>query len=342
MTIKLSRSRSLVGVVGLASKASRQKRRSIGSGLIALALAAMGGSGCPGQLEGFATYRDGGRPPPPPTGGSGGGGVRGGQGGGAAQRVDARVDGAQRAAANCWEPAEITNKILLPKCATAACHDSVMPAASLDLQAAGARMRLQNIPSRLCAAGGTSRTLVTVQGNAVGGHLFDKLTGRQPAECGQRMPRNGMMAGYLSDAEVQCMREWFVRNGGQRPPDAGPAPAPPPPPPPTPGCANPSVDAIAILTAKCAACHDPRVPALFIASQLDLATPGAKARLNVASRQCFGRQLLIPGRPEGFFFDKLAGQFPMNCGQRMPPAGEPLSANEIKCLKDWIAPGIAQ
>jgi hypothetical protein len=338
MTIKLSRSRSLGGVVGLASKASKQKRRSIGSGLIALALAGMGGAGCPGQLEGLVTY-DGGRPPPPPppVAGTGGGSVRGGQGGSTPPRVDA----AQRAA-SCWEPAEITNKILLPKCATSNCHDSVMPAASLDLQAAGARMRLQNIPSRMCAEGGTSRTLVTVQGNNVSGHLFDKLTGRQPAACGQRMPRNGMMAGYLSDAEVQCMREWFTRNGGGRPPDAGPPP-PPPPPPPAAGCANPNVDAIAILTAKCASCHDPRVPALFIASQLDLATPGAKGRMvNVASRQCYGRVLLNPGRPEGFFFDKLAGQLPMNCGQRMPPAGEPLSANEIKCLKDWIAPGIAQ
>jgi hypothetical protein len=335
MTIKLSRSRSVVGVVGVATNTSKQKRRSIGGGLIAIALAAMGGAGCPGQLGGgFATY-DGGRPPPPPTAGTGGGSARGGQAGSTPPRADA----AQRAA-NCWEPAEITNKILLPKCATANCHDSVMPAASLDLQAAGARMRLQNIPSRLCAAGGTSRTLVTVQGNNVGGHLFDKLTGRQPAGCGARMPGNGMMAGYLSDTEVQCMRDWFTRNTPPRPPDAGP---PPQAPPPQAGCANPNVDAIAILNAKCSMCHNPAVPALFIASQLDLATPGAKARMQgVASRQCNGRQLLIPGRPEGFFFDKLAGQLPMICGQRMPPAGAPLSANEIKCLKDWIAPGIAQ
>jgi hypothetical protein len=333
MTIKLSRSRSLVGVVGVAlNTPDRRKRRSIGGGLIALALAAMGGAGCPGQLgEGFVTY-DGSRPPPPPPPPMAGTG--GGSGGGQAGSTPRRVDAAQ-VAANCWEPAEITNRILLPKCAGAACHDSVMPAGMLDLQSAGARLRLQNVPSRLCAAGGASpRALVTVQGNNVGGHLFDKLSGRQPAECGVRMPRNGMMAGYLNDTEIQCMKDWFTRNPAMRLPDAGAPPA---------GCANPNVDGPALLNMKCNPCHNPAVPALFQPHNLDLVTPGAKARMQgVRSRQCTGPQLLIPGRPEGFFFDKVTGQAPMNCGTRMPPSGDPLSANEIKCLKDWIAPGIAQ
>ena len=42
----------------------------------------------------------------------------------------------------------------------------------------------------------------------------------QPADCGQRMPRNGMMAGYLNATEIQCLKDWFVRNPPVRLPDA--------------------------------------------------------------------------------------------------------------------------
>jgi hypothetical protein len=349
MTIKFSRSRSVVGAV---STSSKQSSRSIGAGLIGLALAVGGVAGCPGSLDEDVITFDGSRPPtagigggmngPPSPPAMAGAGGRGGRDSGSGNR---RPDAAPAVAANCWEPAEITNRILLPKCANAACHDSVMPAAMLDLQSAGARMRLQNVPSRLCNEGGV-RPLVTVQGNNVTGHLFDKLNGQHPAACGQRMPRNGMMAGYLNAAEVQCMKDWFTRNAQVRPPDAAPPPAlvntrPAPPP----GfCANPAVDAFTnVLQPLCGAqCHNPGNPALFAAS-LDLYNPGAKTRLEgVASRQCAGKTLIVRGRPEGFLFDKVQAQVPMGCGTPMPPIVPYLHPAEIKCLKDWIAPGVAQ
>jgi hypothetical protein len=356
MTIKFSRSRP-------ASGASKQSSMSFGAGLIGLALAVGGAAGCPGSLDESVITFDGSRPPPPPSGmgGAGGGivppppavagaGGRGGARGMAGSSGRRPPDAAVAAAGNCWEPAEITNRILLPKCAGAACHDSVMPAGMLDLQAAGARMRLQNIPSKLCAEGGTARPLVTVQGNNVTGHFFDKLTGQHPAACGQRMPRNGMMAGYLNATEVQCLKDWFTRNAPARMPDAGVAPAPPPPPvnarpqPPAGFCANPAVDGFEkVLQPLCGAqCHNPGNPALFSAF-LDLYNPGAKARLEgVASRQCAGKTLINRGRPDGFLFDKVQNQVPLGCGAPMPPNIPFLHPAEIKCLQDWIAPGVAQ
>ncbi len=265
--------------------------------------------------------------------------------GSAPRRVDAAV-----AALPCWEPTEITRRILLPKCAGAACHDNVMPAAGLDLQTAGARMRLQNVGSRLCGG----RSLVTVQGNAVGGHLFDKLVGLQPMGCGNRMPANGASAGYLDATDVQCLRDWFVRNPPVRLPDAGaPVAAPPAPPPPTDNtrpeppagfCANPSVDGFEkVLRPLCGVtCHNPANPALF-AAFLDLYNAGAKGRLEgTSSRQCAGKTLIVQGRPEGLFFDKVQRQVPNGCGTAMPPTIPYLHPAEIKCLKDWIAPGVAQ
>lgn len=329
MTIKFSRPRSLVGAVSTSS--SKHTRGSIGTGLIGLTLVLGGVAGCPGQLPESVGF------PPGVAAGSGGrGGIRSMAGsiGSSPRRVDAAV-----AAANCWEPAEITNRILVPKCGNANCHDNVMPSGMLDSISPGARMRLQNVPSRLCGASAAgARPLVAVQGNNVSGHLFDKLAGNQPANCGQRMPRNGMMAGYLNATEIQCLKDWFTRNAVARPPDA----APPPTAAASALCPNPATDAVTkVLQPKCGLCHNPATPAAY-AANLDLFNPGAKARMEgIGAKTCVGRTLIIRGRPEGFFFDKVQGQTP-GCGDRMPPIGPGLSAEEIKCLKDWIAPGIAQ
>ena len=354
MTIKFSRSRSVVGV----STSSKQSSRSVGAGLIGLALAVGGVAGCPGSLDEEVISFDGSRPPtagmggatvarppaPPAVAGAGGRGGRGGMAGSSGSRRP--PDGPVAAAANCWEPAEITNRILLPKCAGAACHDNVMPSGMLDLLSAGARMRLQNVPSKLCAEGGVARPLVAVQGNNVTGHLFDKLAGIHPQACGQRMPRNGMMAGYLNATDIQCLKDWFVRNPPLRLPDAAPPPAlvNTRPAPAAGFCANPAVDAFEkVLQPLCGAqCHNPANPVLF-AAFLDLYNPGAKARLEgVSSRQCAGKTLIVRGRPEGFLFDKVQAQVPLGCGTPMPPSVPYLHPAEIKCLKDWIAPGVAQ
>jgi hypothetical protein len=103
-------------------------------------------------------------------------------------------------------------------------------------------------------------------------------------------------------------------------------------------CANPATDAPAILVKNCGMCHNPSLPSY--SANLDLFNAGAKGRLvNASSRTCVGR-VLIQDRPEGVvghLFDKIAGATP-GCGDRMPPFGSSLSAQDVKCLKDWIRP----
>jgi hypothetical protein len=349
MTIKFSRSRPAVGV-GVPPSA-RQKKHSIGTGLIGLLLVTGGAAGCPGSLDedviplgGLGGAGQPPAPPPPPSvvAGSGGRGGRSGMAGSTPRRNDAAV-----AAAPCWTPEEISRRILVPKCAGAACHDNMAPAAGLDLLSAGARIRLQNIPSPRC----NGRPFVTVQGNNVTGHLFDKLAGMQPMGCGARMPANGMMAGYLDATDVQCLKDWFTRNPPARMPDAGvppPSAAPLPPgatrpQPPAGFCANPAVDAVEkVLRPLCGNCHSPTSPG-GPAAFLDLFTDGARGRIEGrGSRQCPGKTMVVQGRPEGFFFDKVQLQIPNGCGMPMPPIIPYLHPAEIKCLKDWIAPGVAQ
>jgi hypothetical protein len=113
-------------------------------------------------------------------------------------------------------------------------------------------------------------------------------------------------------------------------PDAGPSA-----PPPTPVCATATEITDKILTPKCGSCHGKSAPA----AGLDLVTTGIKMRLmNVPARACGGKQLVTATDVvSGHFFDKLIGGVP-NCGSQMPFGAPPLSAAEIKCLKDWIKP----
>jgi hypothetical protein len=140
-------------------------------------------------------------------------------------------------------------------------------------------------------------------------------------------------------------------DGGARP-DGGATPdasapkldaTPPPPAPdagtaaplPTPVCATATEIADKILTPKCGTCHGKNAPA----AGLDLVTAGIKMRLlNVPARGCGGKQLVTATDVVGgHFFDKLIGGV-ANCGGQMPFGAPPLSAQEIKCLKDWIKP----
>ena len=73
----------------------------------------------------------------------------------------------------CASAAEISSKILVPRCGT--CHGAAMPAAGLDLVTAGSKARLLNIPSRAC----NSKPLIVAEPD-VGGHFFDKLGGGGP------------------------------------------------------------------------------------------------------------------------------------------------------------------
>jgi hypothetical protein len=265
-----------------------------------------------------------------------------GMGGSSGRRPDAAVNAPPPgAAANCWDPPEIAK--ILAKCT--GCHSAAAPAAMLDLQSPMAKNRLLNQPSRMCRGQGTSSTpgrgkpLVYTVGDAVGGHFFDKLRGQQPMECGLQMPR---MGAPLSQNEIYCLQYWFIPpQPPAAPPPPSPAPPqPPPPPPPAAYCADPQTEAPNILKTKCGNCHAPNVP--NFPGMLDLFNAGIRGRLEgIQAKTCPGKTLIVRGRPEGHFFDKLVSDIP-TCGTRMPPTGAPLSAPEIKCLKDWIAPGVAQ
>jgi hypothetical protein len=223
-------------------------------------------------------------------------------------------------AAACSTAAEITGKILMPKCSK--CHNPDKLSGNLDLQTAGARARLVNAMAK-CAG----KVLVT-PGQPVTGHLFDKLAGPVMG-CGARMPAGGAPA--LSDEEITCLKDWIT------PP--GPAMATPPPTPtpvaPIDPCATAPEILAKILMPKCGACHGAKVPT----AGLDLISPGAKLRLlNVPSRGCPGKTL-VTDSPEvgGHFFDKLAGPV-QGCSAQMPLGAPLLLPEEIKCLKLWIKP----
>ncbi len=381
MTIK---SRRLRSGGGAGSSFSINTSGTIGASLVALFLS-MGATGCPGSLDESLLVDGGNRPPPavtppasPPipatpapsglgTGGAGGGaagrgggmGGRGGMGGSSPKRPDAGNAAPAPAGPNCWDPPEIA-KLLNAKCVM--CHNnSGQPAGGLDLQSPSAKTRLLNVDSKGCFDGGSTlvpRKLVTVQGNYVGGHFFDKLRGMQPMQCGLRMPRSpvmGMPGTPLQDTEIWCLQYWFSPPMQGAKPPAPPTPAAPPPnpapppnnaPPPTPpvaaSCANPAVDGPNILKNKCGiSCHNPAVPG-FPGPMLDLLNVGLQTRLeSIPAKGCAGKTLIVKGRPEGHLFDKLQGPV-AGCGDKMPPLGAPLSAADVKCLKDWIAPGVAQ
>ena len=99
----------------------------------------------------------------------------------------------------CATAAEISAKILVPKCG--ACHGKASPAAGLDLVTAGAKARMLNIPARGCA-----NQVLIAPGMAVAGHFFDKLAGAV-SNCGSQMPFG---APPLSPAEIKCLKDWIV------------------------------------------------------------------------------------------------------------------------------------
>ena len=124
--------------------------------------------------------------------------------------------------------------------------------------------------------------------------------------------------------------------GGGPKVDAGPGAAPDmmAAVPPVLACATAEEITSKILMPKCARCHGGNMPA----AGLNLALPGAKARLLNVNARCAGKTLVV-SEPNvgGHLFDKLNGAV-MGCGQRMPLMGTPLSADEITCLKAWIKP----
>lgn len=200
-------------------------------GLLTLALSML--TGCPGYLDQLAWTEDAGTPPvvqepppvgynppanpnptpdagvtpppPPPPPPMPDAGVPKPVVDAAPPPVDTRPAGMPDAAppANqplaCATPAEISTKILVPKCGT--CHGAASPAAALDLVTANSKMRMLNVAARGCGG----KQLITA-GPPVGGVFFDKLYGAVEG-CGGQMPFG---AAPLSAVEIECLKRWIT------------------------------------------------------------------------------------------------------------------------------------
>jgi hypothetical protein len=184
------------------------------------------------------------------------------------------------------------------------------------------------------AAGGISGTGGTAASGNTSSNTGTGGTGTAPM---QNPPAPAVKADGGATPDASAPRPTPDASPTPRPPaDGGAAPdAGPAAPVPTPVCATATEIADKILTPKCATCHGRNAPA----AGLDLVTTGIKARLlNVAARGCAGKTLVTAtDQVGGHFFDKLAGGV-SGCGGQMPFGAPPLTATEIKCLKDWIKP----
>jgi hypothetical protein len=91
-----------------------------------------------------------------------------------------------------------------------------------------------------------------------------------------------------------------------------------------------------VFAATCASsvCHDAVDPA----EGLDLASPGVASRLlgvTSASAACGGRLLVDPDdRPASLLLEKLTAA--PTCGDPMPLAGTPLTAEQVECVTTWV------
>jgi hypothetical protein len=72
------------------------------------------------------------------------------------------------------------------------------------------------------------------------------------------------------------------------------------------------------------------------AAGLDLLSPGVEERISGATGQSCGGIVADPANPENSILYEKLGEAP-ECGARMPLATEPLSEDEITCVRDWIS-----
>lgn len=105
--------------------------------------------------------------------------------------------GGADANASCATGTDVVADIIMPKCASSACHDSEFPAGGLDLMSADPASRLVDVASTC-----NNRPLVD-SAMPENSYLLEKL-GAQP-ECGSPMP---LAADPLSAGDVACVESW--------------------------------------------------------------------------------------------------------------------------------------
>lgn len=72
------------------------------------------------------------------------------------------------------------------------------------------------------------------------------------------------------------------------------------------------------------------------AAGLDLVAPGVEERVSGATGQSCGGIVADPSNPEGsLLYEKIADM--PECGARMPLGSEPLTEDEVTCVRDWIS-----
>lgn len=111
---------------------------------------------------------------------------------------------------------DVQRDLIAPRCATSGCHTAMAPQSGLDLESPGIVARTLD---RQAGAGSCmGRTLLTINGQTVGGLLLGKLA--SPPACGSRMPigRNVM---FMSEQETQCFSEFLLRESQMLTVDAG-------------------------------------------------------------------------------------------------------------------------
>lgn len=81
-----------------------------------------------------------------------------------------------------------------------------------------------------------------------------------------------------------------------------------------------------IVAQRCAKCHVEESKGKYSLASLEAALAGGKN----------GASVVIPGNSEGsLFYQMVAG----TAEKRMPPKGEPLSAEDVATIKSWIDSG---
>jgi hypothetical protein len=96
-----------------------------------------------------------------------------------------------------------------------------------------------------------------------------------------------------------------------------------------------------IFVARCSdsSCHDAQSPA----AELDLISPNLERRLvGVRSTQCSTRLRIDRTEPERSYLLEKLEHDEQECGDRMPIAGDPLTRDEIACVRQWVERTAAQ
>jgi hypothetical protein len=124
----------------------------------------------------------------------------------------------------CIDPTwpALREALIVPGCATAACHDAEAPAAALDLTGEAIALRERLVEQRpagaLCGAGDFAEMPMLTPGEPEASLLWLKVAPLSPAErCGSAMPLSGAA---LSEQSLCALREWIAAGACADPTDS--------------------------------------------------------------------------------------------------------------------------